>query len=112
MKWEDVIANFTTIFTTYEISSPATTVSYSGAWSVGDVKSGAGGMPGEESFAQNPQYAFAVSEPTTVIAVLEQTDLMFSKGLTYDRTYKASIGFVVMKVRRAEPTHTHLWALT
>jgi hypothetical protein len=58
IKWEDMVANFTTVFTVYAgagLDAPATKSEYKGAWSTGDVKSGAGGLPPAESFPQNPQ---------------------------------------------------------
>jgi hypothetical protein len=98
MLWEDLVKCFTTIFTQYIITAPGMTAKYSGTWSSGDVKSGAGGLPPSESFPQNPQYAIAVSEPTLLVGVVSQTDYMFDNGLLGERSYDRSIGYVVMKL--------------
>ena len=102
MSWPDICKNFNQLFVSYALSTVTTTVSYSGSWILGDVKSGAGGNPTNDSFPQNPQYSFACSEPTKVVVTVTQTDLMLTKGLLYDKEYTTAIGEIV-RVALANP---------
>ena len=110
MSWPDVCKNFNQLFVSYSLPSLATTASYTGSWILGDVKSGAGGNPTNDSFPQNPQYAFACSEPTKIVVTVAQTDLMLTKGLLYDKEYTSAIGFHCMKITGTKSRSTKFHA--
>jgi hypothetical protein len=109
ISWGDLVKNLNQLFVGYDLPEPATTASYSGSWISGDVKTGAGGNPSNESFPQNPQYAFAANEPTKVVITLNQTDQMLTSGLLYEGSYESAIGFCLMKITgtKARSTKFH-----
>ena len=111
MSWPDLVKNFNQLFVGYSLETVASSVLYNGAWILGDVKSGAGGNPTNESFPQNPQYAFAVNEPTKVVVTLNQTDIMFTKGLLYDKLYSEALGFCIMKITGTKSRSTKFHAM-
>ena len=101
MSWVDVLKNFNQIFAGISFGDkPASRIVYRGGWIMGDVKSGAGGNPHNESFPQNPQYSFSCNEPTQVCSVVSQTDLLLAKGMVGggSLTYNNAIGMVFMKL--------------
>ncbi|GMH55212.1 hypothetical protein TrST_g2872 [Triparma strigata] len=110
MSWSDVCKNFNQLFVSIDMSDAPSSSIYSGSWILGDVKSGTGGKPLNDSFPQNPQYAFACSEPTKVVITVDQKDLMFTKGFLYDKDYKVSIGFIVMKITGTKSRSTKFHA--
>jgi hypothetical protein len=99
MSWDDICTNFNQLFVSVSLPATPTKVLYNGSWSVGDVRSGAGGSPAYDSFPQNPQYSFSVNEPTRIVASLSGKDDMFAKGLlNVAREHSVAIGFAVMKL--------------
>ena len=93
MSYKDVCKNFNQLFVSYgHGSGNATKQIYKGNWVMGDVKSGAGGNPSNESFPQNPQYAFAVSEQTNISISVSQDDVMLKNGMLFSNEYTTALG--------------------
>merc|ERR1719502_2073358 len=96
MEWEDFKTSFNQLFLAVDYPDDGSRVRYRGNWVIGDIKSGAGGVPGCASWPQNPQYPFEVAEATKLVAVVSQRDMRWQEGK--QAKYPQGVGFVVMSL--------------
>ncbi|CAG8474784.1 11482_t:CDS:2 [Ambispora gerdemannii] len=108
MAFEDFVENFSTLVICRNLNTPWYAfgphwhnVLFHGVWSV-ETGTAGGCINNQETFFQNPQFAFTVTKPTVIIIALMQEDhrtIRLNNNLT--------IGFVCLKVEENRKYRIH-----
>ncbi|CAG8601972.1 7274_t:CDS:2 [Ambispora leptoticha] len=110
MAFEDFVENFSNLVICRNLNTPWYklgqhwhSIIFRGVWSV-ETGTAGGCINNQETFYQNPQFAFTVTKPTVIIIALMQED---HRAVKLYGTDNLTIGFVCLKVEENRKYRIH-----